>query len=317
MRGVILDAASLGTDLEGAPIDLSPIRQALSACDSYATTEAEQTLARLQNQQVVITNKVVIDRPIMQACPSLKLICIAATGMNNVDLQAAEELGIQVCNVAGYSTDSVAQHTFALILTLTTRLSELAQAVQDGAWSKSRFFCLLDYPVAELAGKTLGIIGYGDIGKKVALIAQAFGMTVLVAQRPGSNNIDKGRVPLEQLYQQADIITLHCPLADNTDNLIDAQALAQMKPQTLLVNAGRGGLIDEPALLAALKAKRLAGAALDVLAQEPPSADHPMIVAAREMDNLLITPHVAWSSIEARNRLIKTIGEQIKHWQAV
>ncbi len=269
---------------------------------------------RLQGYHAVIINKVVLDKPVLNSptAKDLKLIAVAATGTDNVDLEAARHHGIRVCNVPGYATQSVAQFTMALILEVATSAGRYGELVRKGAWQKSPMFTLLDFPSVELGGKTLGIVGYGSIGQAVARMARGFGMEVWIADRPGSSaSIPEGRLPLDDLLARADIITLHCPLTPQTKNLIDSRALNLMKPTAFLVNTARGGLVDEKALIKALTEKRLAGAALDVLSKEPPSADHPIIKAAQELDNLLVTPHCAWTARETRQRLLDEVAENI------
>jgi glycerate dehydrogenase len=239
----------------------------------------------------------------------LRLICIAATGTNNVDLAAARGRGIAVCNVTGYATASVVQHAFALILALTTRLAEHAAAARDGRWAASDLFCVLDFPFRELAGKALGIVGCGELGRGVARVAEAFGMTVLIAQRPGGPP-QEGRLPLDELLARSDVVTLHLPLADNTRGLIGARELALMKPDALLIDTARGGIVDEAALVEALRCGRLGGAGVDVLAVEPPRGGSPLL--DDPPPNLIVTPHVAWASREARQRLIEEVARNIE-----
>jgi glycerate dehydrogenase len=302
---VFLDLASA----DRGDLSLASLHEAASPWTTYPQTPPALTLERIGGAAVAVTNKVVIDRAAMAACPGLRLICVAATGTNNVDLVAARERGIAVCNVTGYATPSVVQHVFALILALTTRLAEHAAAAQDGRWAASEMFCVLDFPFRELAGKTLGIVGYGELGRGVARVAQALGMTVLVAQRPGGP-AQAGRVPLDGLLAQADVLTLHVPLADNTRGLIGARELALMKRDALLIDTARGGIVDEAALAEALRAGRLGGAGVDVLAVEPPREGSPLL--AVDIPNLIVTPHVAWASREARQRLIDEVAANIR-----
>jgi glycerate dehydrogenase len=243
---------------------------------------------------------------------ALQLIAVAATGTDIIDRAAATQLGIRVCNVPDYATQSVAQFTMALILELATRSGDYCRAVKAGAWEKSPVFSLLTHPSVELRGKTLGIVGYGNIGRAVAQMASGFGMEILIASRLGDNAPTfHGRIPVAELLKQSDFITLHCPLTQETKNLINAQTLALMKPSAFLINTARGALIDEAALIDALRQRRIAAAALDVISNEPPPADHPVIVAAKELDNLMVTPHTAWSAREARQRLLEEVKENI------
>lgn len=280
-------------------------------CTFHQTSTYEETSARLEGFQVAVTNKAKLDAALLARpeAQELKLIAVAATGVNVVDLGAAKDRGIKVCNVAGYGSAAVAQHTIALLLELATHAGRYAQEVPD-AWPKSPHFTLLTHPCTELDGKTLGLIGSGAIGGRVARIAEALGMKVIVAARAGAPAKD-GRVPLNELLERADVISLHCPLTPETQNLIDARALARMKPRAFIINTARGGIVNEAALIQALKEKRIGGAAFDVLTQEPPPPDHPMLAAARALDNLIVTPHCAWSPIETRQRLLDEVYENI------
>lgn len=300
---VFLDHASL--DL--GDLDLDPLRRQAGHLQLYPTTAPEQVLEHIAGHPVVITNKVVIDDAVMQACPNLRLILVAATGTNNIDLDAARRRGITVCNCRGYGTPSVAQHTLMLMLVLITRFESYRQAVREGAWQRSSQFCLLDFPIGELHGRTLGILGYGELGQAVGRLAEAFGMRVLVGALPGRES--SGRLGLTELLEQVDVLSLHCPLTEQTRGLIDAAALARMKPGSLLVNTARGGIVDEAALLAALRSGHLAGAATDVLVQEPPVNGNPLLDA--QVPNLVITPHSAWGSREARQRIVGQMAENL------
>jgi glycerate dehydrogenase len=302
---VFLDLASV----DRGDLDLAGLRRVAASWATHAQTPVELTAARIGDAVVAVTNKVVVDRAVMTACPGLRLICVAATGTNNVDLEAARERGIAVCNVTGYATPSVVQHVFALMLALTTRLAEHAAAAQDGRWAASDLFCVLDFPFRELAGKTLGIVGYGELGRGVARVAEAFGMSVLVAQRPGRSP-QQGRLPLDELLARSDVVTLHVPLADNTRGLIGERELALMRPDALLIDTARGGIVDEAALSAALRAGRLGGAGVDVLAVEPPRGGSPLL--ENPPPNLIVTPHVAWASRESRQRLLDGVALNIR-----
>jgi glycerate dehydrogenase len=305
-RVVILDAATYGDT------PLSSITETWD-CAVHQVTNASQTGARLAGHTVAVTNKVVIDESLLNSCEAseLKLIAVAATGTDIIDKEAAAKRGVKVCNVPGYASQSVAQFTLALILELASRASSYAAAVKAGEWQKSPVFTLLTYPNMELAGKKLGIIGFGNIGRTVAQMARGFGMEILIGARPGDLTPAANRVPLTELFRQADFISLHCPLTAATRNLINQKSLASMKPSAFLINTARGALIDEPALIEALRTRSLAGAVLDVVTQEPPPASHPIIVAAKELDNLVVTPHTAWSAREARQRLIEEVKENI------
>lgn len=304
MHAVFLDRQTFST-----AINIDVIKSQVSSLTCYDLTSAEQTLSRCRDADIIITNKVLITKALMAQLPKLKLICVAATGTNNIDLTAAKEHNITVMNVAGYSTPSVSQYVFAQLLEFYGKTSDNNAKVANGAWPNSATFCIHSARFDELAGKTLGIVGFGDIAKKVVSIAQAFDMKVLLSERPNTQPIRQGRVSFETMLAQADVISLHCPLTPETDKLFNAQVLKQMKPDALLINTARGGVVDSQALYHALKTKQIGGAILDVLEQEPPPADH--ILLQEKMDNLAITAHIAWASSEAQQRLINLIAENI------
>lgn len=301
-RAVFLDHGSL--DL--GDLDLAPLRDVFSDLQLHAQTPSAQIIERLQGAEVAISNKVLLDAATLAACPDLKLILIAATGSNNVDLAAARAQGIAVSNCQGYGTPAVAQHTLMLLLALATRLPDYQQAVAAGHWQQAKQFCLLDFPIMELHGKTLGLLGHGELGSAVARLAEAFGMRVLLGQLPG-RPVRSDRLALDELLPQVDALTLHCPLNEHTYDLIGAKQLAAMKPNALLVNTARGGLVNEQALADALRRGHLAGAACDVLSTEPPRADNPLL--AGDIPRLIITPHCAWGSREARQRIVGQLAE--------
>jgi glycerate dehydrogenase len=311
MQGVFLDTATMNPE----ELDTGALEQSGLEWCFHDVTAPEQLGDRITGASVVVTNKVVLDRRVIESADDLRLICVSATGTNNVDLEAAREKGIPVCNVTGYATDSVAQHTLALILGLATRWHRYNADVRAGAWSDSPVFCMMHHPVMELAGKTLGIIGYGTLGRAVSRLGQALGMKVLVCAslRPGATETP-GRTPLSTLLAESDVVSLHCPQTPETERLINAETLAQMKSGALLVNTARGGLVDPAALLSALESGQLAGVALDVLEREPPPADHPLLRAKPE--NLIITPHNAWVSRECRQRLLDGVAANIRAWEA-
>lgn len=302
-RAIFLDLDSL------RPQDISlECLQALPVSWSfYSHTSPGEVVERLADADIVVCNKVVIDQRVIDACPRLQLVAVTATGTNNIDREAAAKRGIAVRNVQAYGTTAVAQHTLALLLALCNRLQDYAAAACDGRWSRSQQFCLLEFPMTDLSGKTMGIIGYGELGQAVARLARAFGMDVLVAE--GQQGIAPGRLPLEQVLAAADVVSLHCLLSPATEKLVNARTLGQMKAGALLINTARGGLVDESALLQALESGHLGGAALDVLAQEPPPPDHLLLRAA--LPNLLITPHCAWGSPGARQRLLAMTADNI------
>jgi len=304
MRGVFLDEGSINR----GDIDLSDLKKTLPEWRIYEHTAPAELADRLREAVVVVTNKVVIDEPALAAAPTVRLICVAATGTNNIDIAAAHRHRVIVCNVRGYATAAVTQHVFMLTLSLLAHLPEYRQAVRAGAWNKSRHFCLLDFPIAELAGKVLGIVGYGDIGRSVAAIGGAFDMHVAVAARRDAT-IPEGRKAFDDVIAQADVLSLHCPLSEETRGIINARALARMKSTAILINTARGALVDEYALAQALRTSRLGGAGIDVLESEPPKNDSPLL--APDVPNLIVTPHIAWASREARQRLIGELRENI------
>jgi glycerate dehydrogenase len=281
--------------------------ESLGRLVSYPTSTPAETRERVATADIVLTNKVVLGSAEMDAAPRLKLIQVVATGVNNIDLEAARARGLAVCNVSGYSTEAVAQHVFASLLNLVTNVHRFAAEPQR--WAASPVFTRLDYPVSELAGKTLGIVGLGSIGRAVARIGAAFGMRVVAYARGASDSSgDIPRLAPEEFFASCDAITLHCPLTPETRHFINAATLAKMKPGAVLVNTGRGDLIHEADLVAALRSGSLRAAAVDVLTPEPPAPDHPFLAAvAAGLDNLFITPHSAWSAVEARQRLLDGI----------
>jgi glycerate dehydrogenase len=300
MKAVFLDAKTLGND-----VDLSPIEAVTGALTRYPGTAAEQVVERIRGFDTVLVNKVKLGREHFAACPELKTIAVVATGVNNIDLPAAKDHGIQVMNVTNYGRSTVAQHTLALILALATGLREYDRDARNGRWARSDMFCLMDYPIMELEGKTLGIVGYGDLGQGVAERAKAFGMNILLGCRPGQEpgEVDGyPRIPLADLLPRADVLSIHCLLTDQTRHMIGAAELAQMKPTSLLINTSRGGLVDEQALADALRKGVIAGAGFDVLSEEPPRNGNPLL--ADNIPNLILTPHSAWASREARQRIV-------------
>lgn len=304
MNGIMLDVKSI----DRGDIDFSTLKSIVPEWRFYDFTVDEDVMGRIQDAEIIITNKVKINNTHLSQAKKLKLICIAATGTNNVDLQAAQNLGIPVTNVTNYATPSVAQHVFCLMLSLFIRIGEYRQAIHDHRWQNSPFFCLLDYPISELSGKTLGIIGYGVLGKAVAALGEAFGMKVLVAERRGEPP-SEGRVSFNHVLEQSDVVSLHCPLTDDTRNLIDRDELALMKQSAVIINTARGGIINEQALADALRAGQIAGAGVDVLSEEPPVNGN--VLLDLNIPNLIITPHIAWASVESRQRAVNEIAFNI------
>lgn len=304
-RAVFLDHPSL--DL--GDLDLSDLRNSFSELQLFSDTTPQNLVERLQGAQVVISNKIALNSATLAACPELKLILVSATGTNNVDLEAARAHGITVSNCQGYGTPSVAQHTIMLLLNLATRLKDYQRDVNAGKWQEAKQFCLLDHPIIELEGKTLGLLGHGELGGAVARLAEAFGMRVILGAIPG-RPARADRVPLDELLKQVDALTLHCPLNEHTRDLIGARELALLKPGALVVNTARGGLINEQALADALRNGHLGGAATDVLSVEPPVNGNPLL--AGDIPRLIVTPHNAWGSREARQRIVGQLAENAR-----
>jgi lactate dehydrogenase-like 2-hydroxyacid dehydrogenase len=305
---VFLDVSTVG-ELENL-INLAQ----LGNYTSYEYTLPHQRFDRLKDCQIVITNKVIIDKEIIDSCPSLQLICIAATGMNNVDCDYARKKGLVVKNVAGYSTESVAQSTFSMLLYLIHQTGYYDRYVKSGDYSISKIFTHFGPAFRELNNKRFGIIGLGTIGKRVATIAQAFGAEVAYYSTSGMN-LDTGfkHLPLSELLSTSDIVSVHCPLNENTTNLIDEVQLKLMKPTSYLINTGRGGIVNEKALADAIDNGLISGAAIDVLTKEPIDKENPLC-KVRNKDRLLITPHIAWTSLEARTLLVERIISNIREF---
>lgn len=309
MKAVFLDYESLDKN----DLDFSQLETVFDELTLFPTTNQAQLLERAQEAEVIISNKVVVDAATLQQCPQLKLILISATGTNNIDLVQARKQGIVVCNCQGYGTAAVAQHTLSLMLALATSLLKYYRAVKQGEWNKASQFCLLDFPIIELSGKTLGIVGYGELGQAVAKLAEAFGMKVLVASL-ANRPTDVSRVSFAELLPQVDFLSLHCPLTDDTRDLIDAQAFDAMKPSAFLINCARGGIVNEAALADALRQGKIAGAATDVLMVEPPKQGN--VLLADDIPNLIITPHSAWGSVDARQRIVQQMQQNVVAFKA-
>ena len=267
----------------------------------YGTTDASETAVRVCGAHIVITNKVVISADIIADNPQLELIAVSATGVNNVDIEAAKAAGIAVCNVRAYGNESVAEHAFMLMIALMRNLPAYQRDVAAGLWEKSPFFCHYGAPIRDLNGKMLAVFGRGNIGRTLARYAQAFGMRVVFAEHKHAPAVREGYVSFEDAVRAADVLSLHCPLNAQTENMIGENELQQMKPGAVLINCGRGGLVDENALVAALKYGQIGGAGVDVLTEEPPRGGNPLLNA--RLPNLIVTPHTAWASREALDRL--------------
>ncbi|WP_109127889.1 2-hydroxyacid dehydrogenase [Aggregatibacter segnis] len=283
----------------------------------YDRTLPEETFERTKDADIVVTSKVVFDRELLSRLPKLKLIAITATGTNNIDLDAAKDLGIAVKNVTGYSSVTVPEHVLGMIFSLKHSLIGYHRdQMTSDRWATCGQFCYTDYPITDVRGATLGVFGKGCLGTEVGRLAQLLGMNVLYAEHKGASHIREGYTEFEIVLKQADIVTLHCPLTDTTKNLINAETLALMKPTAYLINTGRGPLVDEAALLEALENGKIAGAALDVLVKEPPEKDNPLIQAAKRLPNLLITPHIAWASDSAVTTLVNKVAQNIEDFVA-
>ena len=281
---------------------------------SYGTTEAHETLERIRGADIVITNKVVISAQAFAENPQLKLVAVTATGVNNVDVEAAKQNGTAVCNIRAYGNESVAEHAFMMMITLMRNLPAYQRDVAAGLWENSPFFCHLGAPMRDLNGKTLAIFGRGNIGKTLATYAQAFKMNVVFAEHKNVQNVRDGYVSFDEAICSADVVSLNCPLTPQTANMIGEAELQQMKPGAILINCGRGGLVDEAALVAALKYGQIGGAGFDVLTQEPPRDGNPLLKA--RLPNLIVTPHIAWASQEAANRLFDILLDNINRFVA-
>jgi glycerate dehydrogenase len=304
MKAVFLDYATMGPDL-----DLSALRAQLPELEIFEATDDEQVAARIHDARFVFANKIRLTPELLTNAAHVRFVGLTATGTDNVDLDTARQHGVAVCNIRDYCTQSVVEHVFGLLLTLTHKLEQYAGSVRAGDWQRASDFCMLKFPIRELSAMTLGIVGYGTLGQGVADIARAFDMEVLVAARPGSDGIAAGRVSFDELIGRSDVVSLHCPLNADTRGLFDAAAFETMKPGAILINTARGGLIDSAALVAALQNGRLAGAAIDVLSREPPRQGDPLLDYTGE--NLIVTPHVAWGSNEARQNAIDELAANV------
>lgn len=300
MKIVVLDGYTENPgDLSWGPL------QELGELTVYDRTPPEAVLERIGDAEAIYTNKTVLSRELIQAMPTVRFIGVLATGYNVVDVQAARERGIVVCNIPTYGTDAVAQYVFALLLELCHRVAHHAQAVQEGRWTACPDFCFWDYPLIELSGKTMGIVGYGRIGQRTAQIARAFGMQVLAYDAFVQA---EECVPLDELLERSDVVSLHCPLFPETKHIIRGETIARMKDGAILINTSRGPLVDEAALREALTSGKLYGAAVDVVSTEPVQPDNPLL----GLENCLITPHIAWAPRESRQRLMDIAVENLR-----
>ena len=301
MNAVFLDFETMGPDL-----DLSPIHEVVSELTIFERTGPEQIVERIADAECVYTNKVRLTSHVLERSAALRFVGLAATGTDNVDLDAAKRLDIAVSNSRAYCTQSVVEHVFGVLLAMTHSLSQYRETVRSGQWQRANSFCPLGHPVRELSAMTLGIVGYGELGRNVARVAETFGMRVLIARRPGSTDIDGDRVSFEKLLETSDVISLHCPLNDATRGLFGSDAFGRMKNDALLINTARGSLVDSAALATALRDGEIAAAAVDVLPQEPPVDGDPLLDYPD--DNLILTPHIAWATNEARQNAINQLA---------
>jgi len=302
--GVFLDLETV----DSGDLDLGRLRSGVANWHWHQFSEPGDIPKRIAEAEVVICNKCVLNRAALERAPQLKLIALAATGSNNVDLDAAAQLGITVCNIRNYATDAVAQHTITLMLNLLTGQPWYWQAVRQGAWSHSRQFCLNDRPIRQVRGLSFGVIGYGVLGRASGELAKGLGMRLLVAERVGMAPRE-GRLAFEEVLSSADVVSIHCPLSAATEGLIDRLALRAMKKDALLINTARGGIVVEQDLADALRQGVIGGAALDTLSQEPPPEDH--VLLAADIPNLIVTPHNAWASRAARQAAVDQLAQVI------
>ncbi len=302
---VFLDRATIPKHIELPPLGIEHEWQ------EYDFTAPEQVFERLYNADIVITNKVIVTPEVLAQLPQIKLIAVSATGVNNVDLDYCRTNNIAVCNIQGYATRSVPEHVIGMMFCLRRNLMGYHHDIAAGEWQRNKQFCFFTHPIGDIAGSTMGIIGSGALGQATAALAQALGMNVLFAERKGATECRDGYTPFEQMLQQADVISLHCPLSNETENLIADKEFSMMKPNALLINAGRGGLVDEVALVDALKKREIAGAGVDVFTQEPADIDNPLL-ANMDLPNLLLTPHVAWGSDSAISKLAQILMSNIE-----
>jgi glycerate dehydrogenase len=303
-KGVFLDLETV----DNGDLDRGRLSSCLVDWDWHAFSEPQQIAGRIRTADVVISNKCVLDRAALESAENLKLVALAATGTNNVDLGAASDLGITVCNIRDYASNSVAQHAITLMLNLLTAQPWYWQSVRQGDWSNSRQFCLNDRPIREFRGLNFGVIGYGVLGRATADLAESMGMKVLIAGQKG-RAVRVGRVSFDELIQQTDVLSIHCPLTEETRGLIDREVMQAMKPGALLINTARGAIINERDLADCLREGIIAGAGVDVLSIEPPPPDHPLL--ANDIPNLIVTPHNAWASRNARQAAVDQLAELI------
>ena len=304
MKAVFLDYATVGPGL-----DLAPLKSILPALEIFEATADGEVAKRIRNAEFVFANKVKLSESLLRDASELRFIGLTATGVDNVDLESATKHGVAVCNIRSYCTQSVTEHVFGVLLMLTHSLHRYAAAVRAGEWQRATDFCMLDFPVRELSAMTMGVVGHGELGSGVARMAREFGMQVLVSVRPGHHGVSDDRVPFDEVLQKSDVISLHCPLNEQTQGLFGSTQFRRMKSDSILINTARGALIDSAALVAALQNGDIAGAAVDVLPKEPPVDGDPLLDYRGE--NLIITPHIAWATNEARQGAIDELAENV------
>lgn len=305
MKAAFLDFATVGSD----ELDDTPLRNLTDEFEVYDNTPSDEIVSRIDGVEFVYVNKIRMTREIIEGASSLKFVGLVATGVDNVDLDAAKERGVAVCNIRAYCTNSVVEHVFAMLLSLSHSLGLYHNSVKRGDWANAVNFCMLGYPLHELSAMTIGIVGYGELGRGVARVAEAFGMDVLISTRPGSDSVTEGRKPFDEILENCDVISLHCPLTDATTDLIGKAELERMKDSATLINTARGGLVNSQALIDALTNGTIAAAGIDVLSQEPPVDGDPLL--DYKGDNLIITPHIAWATVEARQNAINEVAANV------
>ena len=311
MKAVFLDFGTMGA----AELDPSPLAEVVPDFNAFDSTPADLVAERIEGVDFVFANKARMTKDIISNAASLRFIGLTATGVDNVDLDAAKKHDVAVCNIRAYCTQSIVEHVFAVLFSLTHSIRQYDRIVRAGAWQRADNFCMLEFPIRKLSAMTIGIVGLGVLGTGVANMARQFGMSVLIAQRPGEKgDPDEGRHDFKDILRESDVISLHCPLTDDTRGLIGAKELALMKPNAILINTARGGLVDSAALVEALRKHTIAAAAVDVLPQEPPIDGDPLL--DYDGDNLIITPHIAWGTVEARQNAINELAANLRAFLA-
>jgi len=311
MKAVFLDFGTMGA----AELDPSPLAEVVPDFNAFDSTPAELVPERIKGVDFIFANKASMTKEIISNAGSLRFIGLTATGVDNVDLDAAKKHDVAVCNIRAYCTQSIVEHVFAVLLNLTHSVRQYDRIVRAGAWQQADNFCMLEFPIRELSAMTIGIVGLGILGTAVANMARQFGMSVMIAQRPGKQgSLDEGRHDFKDILRDSDVISLHCPLTGDTRGLIGANELELMKPNAILINTARGGLVDSSALVEALQKRTIAAAAVDVLPQEPPINGIPLL--DYDGENLIITPHIAWGTVEARQNAINEIAANVRAFLA-